>query len=37
MVKIVDKKEVEMKITLNRNDGDINIEMYCKIRKNEIV
>lgn len=26
-----------MKISLNRNDGDSNIEVYCKIRKNEIV
>lgn len=28
---------MEMKMSLIRNDGDSNIEMYFKIRKNEIV
>lgn len=35
--KNVDKKDMEMKMSLIRNDGDSNIEMYFKIRKNEIV
>lgn len=34
--KNVGRKDMEMKMSLNRNEGDSNIEMYFKI-KNEIV